>query len=225
MTEEWKYEELGQPRPPRRVVRVLIVLAVLVLGAIGVARVATAHSHRSPAAAATSESPSPTTPRRVSVPTPHAVGRPRARIPHFQQPPGCPRATDGGFACTTYRSLPAPLAHALRDLFPAITVDSVVTQVLRPTGPEPPNRGIWSRELDAHAHQVRIQLSISRREPGDDRSSLTVMGTRMTGMRFVLAQVVGHRYVIQLVARRARANPVPIARLAGLADDPRLVRL
>jgi hypothetical protein len=211
-------EELAGPRPPRRSAQVLVALVGVALAGLAVVRFAGGTSRdRSPLAAGT------TTPAASSpVPAPPSEGRP-VRIPHFHEPPPCPRAADGRVACTTQHALPHPLLHLMREIFPGIRVDSATTQILRASGRQPAPQ-MWSRMLTAHNAAVRIRLSMARREPGRLQTSIIVQGPRKTPFSVVLAQLVRGPYLVQVEARSSARTQPPMNRVFLLAVDRRLLR-
>jgi hypothetical protein len=203
-------EDLAQPQR-RRYVRVLLALLVLAAaGAVGL-RLAGSHGgHRQGAPPAV----------RIHLPSEPAL---RTQPLEFRRPPQCPRATDGQVACNTYTDVPPGIRRAVRGIDPAVVIDAVVTQMLRPTGPEAVH-GLWSREITGHAGRLQVRIAVTRRD-GADRAGPDAVSTGVS-RGYLLARRDQGRYTVQIMLRAAAVPGA--ARLASevaeLAADHRLVR-
>ena len=220
MTDDATYEELEQPR---RHGRALSAIVILVAAAIVTVRLGT-QSTNHPSAAAVS---TPTAVSSASLPPPGDVrdeGPPAVALLHFQEPPECPRATDGQVACITYKFVPLGVRRAVRALKPALVIDMAITQVLRPTGPED-GHGLWSLQLTGHAAALHVRVAIARRDTGD-RLQAASAGTMMRfSDAYAFARRDRGRYTIQIELRWAHVNPYKLMTSLGvLASDRRLLR-
>jgi hypothetical protein len=215
MTDEAWTEELTQPRP-RRSGRVLLVL--LVLSAAGAVAVRLSGSDAGDARTASTAVP-------TAVPTtPPATSAPDAPELEFVPPAGCPRATDGQVACTTYKIIPAGVRHAVRTFDRTIVIDAAITQMLRSTGPYTV-RALWSRQITAHAGPLRLRIAVSRRDTADPAADGYVGTIVQVSGGYALARRGRGHYSVQIEVRGASVDSYRlVSKLGWLVTDRRLVR-
>lgn len=211
MTDDVWTEDLPRPRRRRsgRVLLVVLMLTAVSGIAVRLTRPGGSDTRAAPTPVATSSSgePAPRNPSR-----------------EFRPPPACPRATDGQAVCTTYRTVQPGVRRAVRALDPTLVIDSSVTQMLRPTGPEALH-GLWSLEVTGHAGALQLRIAVTRRDTGNravPASAVTLAGSRVSAV----ASGDQGPYTVRVAVRGMNVRPAAalMDQLVRLATDRRLVR-
>jgi hypothetical protein len=209
MPDAGQEELLPQPHARAQQLRRDLGIAALVLlaaaGGVGLIH-STSHSHQA------SPASSPT-----SVPLPD-LGQPG--LPVGGTPPVCPRTTDGQVACTTVHAVPAAFLAAIREALPRVVPRRMVTQRLRPTGPEVVAE-FWSRSFVGQAGPTVIRVDVYR---GRGPSLPNVLLGRSNHV-VVQRGTSDGRYTVQVtVVVEPHISRPTLAALERLAADDRLVR-
>lgn len=197
-------EDLPQPDASRRP-RIRLALAAVAGLALVVALIVrgVTTQRTSPAAAATSDAPSP---------TPVVIRDEAAR-----GPAACPRAGDGQSICRTRHTVGAPVLAAVRDGFPGARIDAVLDEQLRDVGFGP--GGLWYRSITAYRAATRIVVTV--RVPRLSDSALR--SSRPDGARTTISLQKLTRTFVVTVSVTATSKQLPsFNTLAALAGDRRL---